>query len=806
MTDPDAGLRAWYAVPQPGSNNLKSINLPQVPGLNKFQRPAFGDTRLYVSDNLGNLYCLGSPVNLPLNCTSPVNFGNLALGSKSAPMNITCTALVAITSINGATVVDNHFKVLNSSLPAGPIAKGQSFTFPVTWDLSNTSVSNAPNASYGSVSPGIKSTPLTLFTTNVSPGFTSSLPIGLTGTEISQQPYLSLSPIELSYPGIVVTPNQTAPTVSLSFVLGNLGVNSLTITGYAYTMDDIDGTAFTNVTTVNGTSDLGYGFTATNLPPTGTVISAGQSISVNSVFNPINGTGSYSSYLFVYSNGGQAYTILVGSASTAPLANFSISNGEGGWLPSGNLLMDFGSVTPGSSQSRQIQICNNGGSELLISKSKPPNGVFHITDPTELHESQAIDIGACAYGTVFFIPNTEEYNIPDTQYTNTWTLNTNDLTFGVHTVQIQGIVKDKYVGPQNGTNYIYNYLGCWSDTDSAKRQLPLRIYTGTLNDNDYCTKQCYAAGYMFAGTQYQTECWCGNIPPESSYQDLSDIHCTYACPADGNDRCGGQPAYESIYYDSTRYNATTGVIFNGPNTQLRVGNYNYIGCYSEATSGRALSALAPPAPSGGFTLEKCQAACAAYTYFGMEYANQCYCGNVINAGSTNQTSSDPSLNGCNMVCAGNGNQYCGGGNRLDMYQLSSSIVNSTSTTTSTTVSSTSAPSSTVSTSAAPTPTGPVTVQSVGNYTYLACYTDNTGGVRALSALSNPESGAGNTVEVCAAACHGYTLFGVEYAGECYCDNIIKGTNGIAPGGNVPASNGCSMVSCFSEFLDFRICD
>ena len=49
--------------------------------------------------------------------------------------------------------------------------------------------------------------------------------------------------------------------------------------------------------------------------------------------------------------------------------------------------MDFGDVAPGSSSSRQIRICNSGGSALEIDKSKPPNGIFHISDPTELEET-----------------------------------------------------------------------------------------------------------------------------------------------------------------------------------------------------------------------------------------------------------------------------------------------------------------------------------------------------------------------------------------------------------------------------------
>ena len=507
MCDPDAGLRAWYAVP--GSNGvLKRINLPQVNGINKFQRPAFGDTRLYVTDANGVLYCLGSPVNLPLNCTSPVNFGSVALGSKSTS-TVTCKANIQITAINGATVGDAHFVVDPSTLPKGGLAAGATFSFPVTWDLTNTSVSNTANASFGNTSPGIKSTALTLTTTNAMGGYSTVFPISLTGTEVSSKAYLVLTPVTVDYSGLVLLENQPAPTVTLPFVIANAGLSDLTILGYAYTNDDLDDgdTEYTNVTTAaDGTFILGEGFTSSNLPAVGTVVAAGNQISVDSTFDPIDGVGSYQSYLFVYTNGGTQYTILEGSASTAPIANFSISNGENGWLPMSNLLMDFGKVGPGTTSSRQIRICNEGGSVLEISKSKPPNGVFHIDDPTELHESQTIDIGDCAYGTVLFVTKTEEYNIPDITYTNSWTLNTDDLNFGVHVVQITGTLVDNAVGPLNSTGQpVYEYLGCYSDTDPAGRLLPIQPYVGPQNSNGACQELCAAKGYVFQGTEYQTE-------------------------------------------------------------------------------------------------------------------------------------------------------------------------------------------------------------------------------------------------------------------------------------------------------------
>jgi iron transport multicopper oxidase len=54
-----AGLRAFKAVPD-STGTLKQITIPAMSaGCNKFQRPAFGDAKLYVTDINGVLYCYG---------------------------------------------------------------------------------------------------------------------------------------------------------------------------------------------------------------------------------------------------------------------------------------------------------------------------------------------------------------------------------------------------------------------------------------------------------------------------------------------------------------------------------------------------------------------------------------------------------------------------------------------------------------------------------------------------------------------------------------------------------------------------
>ena len=366
MCDPDAGLRAWYAVPQP-DNTLKRINIPAVGGLNKFQRPVFGDTRLYVTDPNGVLYCLGSPVNLPLTCTSPVDFGDVALGS-TATKTVSCTANIGITSISAVSVGDANFVVKKTDLPQGAIAQGATFTFPVTWDLTGTVVSNQPNASYGNTAPGVKSTALTLTTVNAVAGYSTQFPIGLTGNEVSQKAFLVLAPITVDFGGLVILDPKNPPSNSLPFTMSNAGLSPLTISGYAYTQGSLNNNpAYTNVSFAGGAPySFNDGFTSSNLPTVGTVIQGGGQVSVQASFNPVHGVGSYKSYLTVFTNGGSDSLLFEGSASTAPIANFSISTSEGGWLPPGNLVMDFGNVAPGSTSSRKIRICNVGGSVLQI--------------------------------------------------------------------------------------------------------------------------------------------------------------------------------------------------------------------------------------------------------------------------------------------------------------------------------------------------------------------------------------------------------------------------------------------------------
>lgn len=88
-------------------------------------------------------------------------------------------------------------------------------------------------------------------------------------------------------------------------------------------------------------------------------------------------------------------------------------------------------------------------------------------------------------------------------------------------------------------NYIANRsLGCYKD-DKKHRLLP-SFYTNFKETNSpkKCIQMCLQSGYLYAGVQYSTECFCGNHEPSADAK-LPDPNCNMKCPAEPKAACGG---------------------------------------------------------------------------------------------------------------------------------------------------------------------------------------------------------------------------------------------------------------------------
>ncbi|PFH45768.1 hypothetical protein AMATHDRAFT_71106 [Amanita thiersii Skay4041] len=116
----------------------------------------------------------------------------------------------------------------------------------------------------------------------------------------------------------------------------------------------------------------------------------------------------------------------------------------------------------------------------------------------------------------------------------------------------------------------------------------------------------------------------------------------------------------------------------------------------------------------------------------------------------NLTSSDE----CNLPCARNNTELCGGKNQILIYH-----------------------------DGAP---GPSAAQTVGSWKYQGCYIDSTDSRTLLARI--PLSG-GTTIERCTQACklNGYTFSGLEYSEECWCGSALS------EGANKVSDDECSMA-------------
>ncbi|OCK77835.1 copper radical oxidase [Lepidopterella palustris CBS 459.81] len=300
----------------------------------------------------------------------------------------------------------------------------------------------------------------------------------------------------------------------------------------------------------------------------------------------------------------------------------------------------------------------------------------------------------------------------------------------------------------------YHSLGCYTDSVGA-RTLATGVQTtggqGALTVA-LCTSACAAGGYTYAGVEYASECYCSNtIASTGTSATLTD--CNMVCNGNSTEYCGG-PNRLNLY----------------SNLQAPVG-WKSLGCYTDSVNGRTLTV---PEYPGTMTIELCTSTCktAGYIYAGVEYGGECYCGNAFANGGG--PAPDGSA-GCNMPCAGNGQETCGGSNRLNVFQQSGTTASTTS----------AAPaSSTVATSTA-VGSGSATGLPKG-WTYQGCYIDGANG-RILQ-TQEPDSST-NTIEQCTATCIGlgYSVSGMEYGVNCFCDNFLRN------GGTLTSDTDCNMV-------------
>lgn len=203
-------------------------------------------------------------------------------------------------------------------------------------------------------------------------------------------------------------------------------------------------------------------------------------------------------------------------------------------------------------------------------------------------------------------------------------------------------------------------LGCYTDSVSLRAlAINTQVPGGPSGVTpESCTAACIAHDLAFSGVEFGGECWCGasiNIGQAlASNQNL----CSTPCLGTPGEICGGADAIN--IYDCT-------AALPAP------ASYNDcapLGCYTDSVSLRTLATnVQVEGGPGNQSPDVCTAACkaAGFRYAGNEYSGECWCGNSLD----NNGGPAPDLNEqCQMPCNGDSSLFCGGPNRLTLFDCS----------------------------------------------------------------------------------------------------------------------------------------
>ncbi|CAN9245366.1 unnamed protein product [Alternaria alternata] len=204
----------------------------------------------------------------------------------------------------------------------------------------------------------------------------------------------------------------------------------------------------------------------------------------------------------------------------------------------------------------------------------------------------------------------------------------------------------------------FEYKGCYVDGPG------FRIVNYQQPDDQSmtiasCSNACAKAGYEIAAMEYSYQCFCDNTVRMGGKPASSESECNTKCAGNQDETCGG-PNRMSIYSSQDPLK-----VINAPAPIQNVSDWQYQGCITD-TDNQVFpwKLVNQTGNSPQWCLSQCQA--FGYQAAGMEYGEECYCGDldgIEKSGSKTVAESE-----CNTACPGNPEALCGQGNRLSWYK------------------------------------------------------------------------------------------------------------------------------------------
>lgn len=192
-------------------------------------------------------------------------------------------------------------------------------------------------------------------------------------------------------------------------------------------------------------------------------------------------------------------------------------------------------------------------------------------------------------------------------------------------------------------------MGCYNEGPNGRALPDYFFEDDVLMTIEMCVGLC--PNYTFLGLEYGTQCWCSNSIQNGAFP-VDNAQCDTVCAGNAREICGSDD--------------TLSVFLPPPPPPKRPANnitFSSVGCYAEPSDGsRALNKSRTATPD--MTPDNCFNICGSsgFRYAGLEYGEECWCGNRLSTAATPVDASH-----CNMNCSGDATRKCGGPEALDLY-------------------------------------------------------------------------------------------------------------------------------------------
>lgn len=200
-----------------------------------------------------------------------------------------------------------------------------------------------------------------------------------------------------------------------------------------------------------------------------------------------------------------------------------------------------------------------------------------------------------------------------------------------------------------------SYMGCISEANP--RALAADSFASDAQTLELCAQRARDKNYRYFGLEYGSECWLDDIINSAVTSYADDGNCKMPCSGNSSQSCGGGGALS--LFNNTAYAPRI------PSSKSIAGSYTYQGCYADQAESRLLTGYTTSQASN--TVDSCLETCFSkqYTWAGVEYGQECYCGN----GLSNHNPTLKADSACSLPCPANAKQNCGGNEAVQLYKF-----------------------------------------------------------------------------------------------------------------------------------------